>query len=185
VSPLFSPLLVFKYLFSKSLWTALFVSFGGPFVVAASFKLLQDSLAFLQPQLLRLFLSFISAYQSARQSDTSTKPGPSPLEGFSIATAMFVTAIIQSIILHQVSVPPNILPLLCVDIFGSISNVAMRLVCGFARVLSRLFIKRPSCCRTTSAEKHQEILSILCRLMLPGCRTCARMVSWLSRHHSR
>jgi hypothetical protein len=72
-----------------------------------------------------------------------------------------------------------------VDIFGSISNVATRLVCGFARVLLRLFIKRPSCCRTTSAEKHQETLSILCRLMLLGCKTYARMVSWLSRHHSR
>ncbi|KAH9175036.1 ABC transporter transmembrane region-domain-containing protein [Lactarius sanguifluus] len=82
----------------KSLWTALFVSYGGPFAFAACLKVLQDSLSFLQPQLLRLFLSFISAYQSARLSDTS---GPSPLEGFSIATAMFVAAIIQSILLHQ------------------------------------------------------------------------------------
>ncbi|KAF8271622.1 metal resistance protein YCF1 [Lactarius quietus] len=84
----------------KSLWRALFVSFGGPFVVAAGLKLFSDCLSFLQPQLLRLFLSFISAYQSARLSDTISK-GPSPLEGFSIATAMFVAAIIQSIILHQ------------------------------------------------------------------------------------
>ncbi|KAI9440473.1 P-loop containing nucleoside triphosphate hydrolase protein [Lactarius indigo] len=82
----------------KSLWTALFVSYGGPFVAAACLKILQDCLSFLQPQLLRLFLSFISAYQSARLSDTS---GPSPLEGFSIATAMFIAAVIQSIILHQ------------------------------------------------------------------------------------
>ncbi|KAH9000229.1 P-loop containing nucleoside triphosphate hydrolase protein [Lactarius akahatsu] len=82
----------------KSLWTALFVSYGGPFAFAACLKVLQDCLSFLQPQLLRLFLSFISAYQSARLSDTS---GPSPLEGFSIATAMFVAAIIQSILLHQ------------------------------------------------------------------------------------
>ena len=111
MSPFSSPLLVFKPLFSKSLWTALFVSYGGPFAVAAGLKILSDSMSFLQPQLLRLFLSFISAYQSARLSDTSTKPGPSPLEGFSIATIMFVTALIQSIILHQVSVYPNIFPL--------------------------------------------------------------------------
>ncbi|KAI9464554.1 P-loop containing nucleoside triphosphate hydrolase protein [Lactarius psammicola] len=78
----------------KSLWMALFVSYGGPFAVAACLKILQDCLSFLQPQLLRLFLSFISAYQSARLSDTSNL-GPSPLEGFSIATVMF------SIILHQ------------------------------------------------------------------------------------
>jgi hypothetical protein len=103
--------LKFKLLFSKSLLMALFASYGGPFTVAAGFKILQDSLSFLQPQLLRLFLSFISAYQSARLNNTNSKHGPSPLEGFSIATAMFVTAIIQSIILHQVRVPPDRLSL--------------------------------------------------------------------------
>ncbi|KAI0255781.1 P-loop containing nucleoside triphosphate hydrolase protein [Lactifluus subvellereus] len=85
----------------KSLWTALFVSYGGPFVVAAWFKIMQDCLSFLQPQLLRLFLSFISAYQSARLYGTDDKPAPSPMQGFSIATLMFTAAIIQSIILHQ------------------------------------------------------------------------------------
>ena len=108
---IFECLIDSKPLFSKSLWTALYVSYGGPFTVAAGLKLFQDCLSFLQPQLLRLFLSFISAYQSAKLSGT-IKHGPSPLEGVSIATAMFVTAIIQSIILHQVSVPPNLLSLL-------------------------------------------------------------------------
>ncbi len=123
-----------KSLFSKSLWTALFVSYGGPFSFAACLKILQDCLSFLQPQLLRLFLSFISAYQSARLSDTSSKLGPSPIEGFSIATAMFITAIIQSIILHQVRAPSDFLPIF-IDIAGSISNVATRLACAFAQVL--------------------------------------------------
>jgi ATP-binding cassette subfamily C (CFTR/MRP) protein 1 len=104
---IFERIIEFSSLFSKSLWKALFVSYGGPFVVAACIKILQDCLSFLQPQLLRLFLSFISAYQSARLSDTGAKLGPSPLEGFSIATAMFVAAILQSIILHQVRVPPD------------------------------------------------------------------------------
>ncbi|KAI0305966.1 metal resistance protein YCF1 [Multifurca ochricompacta] len=85
----------------KSLWTALFVSYGGPYVVAACLKILQDCLSFLQPQLLRLFLSFISAYQSARLSGTDDKLAPSPVEGFSIAAIMFIAAITQSIILHQ------------------------------------------------------------------------------------
>ncbi|KAH9975853.1 P-loop containing nucleoside triphosphate hydrolase protein [Lactifluus volemus] len=78
----------------KSLWVSLFVSYGGPFVVAASLKIIQDCLSFLQPQLLRLFLSFISAYQDARANGTSDT-------GLSIAAIMFGAAIIQSIVLHQ------------------------------------------------------------------------------------
>ncbi|KAI0285929.1 metal resistance protein YCF1 [Russula aff. rugulosa BPL654] len=85
----------------KSLWTALFTSYGGPYAFAACLKLLQDSLSFLQPQLLRLFLSFISSYQSARLSGMGEHLAPSALEGFSIATLMFLAAIMQSIILNQ------------------------------------------------------------------------------------
>jgi ATP-binding cassette subfamily C (CFTR/MRP) protein 1 len=85
----------------KSLWTAFFASYGGPFALAACLKLLQDSLSFLQPQFLRLFLSFISSYQSARLSGISEHLAPSAVEGLSIATLMFSTAIVQSIILHQ------------------------------------------------------------------------------------
>ncbi len=36
---------------------------------------------------------------------------PSPIEGLSIATLMFLAAIVQSIILHQVSVTLNLLAL--------------------------------------------------------------------------
>jgi ATP-binding cassette subfamily C (CFTR/MRP) protein 1 len=81
---------------------ALFASYGGPFAFAAFLKVFQDCLSFLQPQLLRLFLSFISSYQSARQSGVDKHLAPSPVEGFSIATLMFLAAITQSIILHQV-----------------------------------------------------------------------------------
>jgi len=98
-------------LFSKSLWIALFASCGGPFAFAACLKLLQDSFSFLQPQLLRLFLSFISKYQSSRLSGMGEQLAPSPIEGLSIATLMFLVAIVQSIILHQVSVTLNLLAL--------------------------------------------------------------------------
>jgi len=83
---------------------ALFTSYGGPFAFAACLKLLQDCLSFLQPQLLRLFLSFISSYQSARLSGMGEHLTPSPVGGFSIATLMFLTAITQSIIVHQVGI---------------------------------------------------------------------------------
>ncbi|KAK0432840.1 P-loop containing nucleoside triphosphate hydrolase protein [Armillaria borealis] len=77
-----------------SLWKALFISYGGPYVLAAGMKLLQDCLSFLQPQLLRWLLSYISIYQSARYAHDSTKPHP--LEGFSIAVLMFVALRVRS-----------------------------------------------------------------------------------------
>ena len=83
---------------------ALFASYGGPLAFAACLKFIQDCLSFLQPQLLRLFLSFISSYQSAKLSGTDEHLAPSAVEGFSIATLMFLAAITQSIMLHQVGV---------------------------------------------------------------------------------
>ncbi|KAK0488812.1 P-loop containing nucleoside triphosphate hydrolase protein [Armillaria novae-zelandiae] len=82
-----------------SLWKALFISYGGPYALAAGMKLAQDCLSFLQPQLLRWLLSYISICQSARYAHDSTKPHP--LEGFSIAVLMFVASVAQTIILNQ------------------------------------------------------------------------------------
>ena len=84
---------------SSSLWVALFTAYGGPYVFALGLKIVQDSLAFLQPQLLRWLLSYISSYQKARFSGDES---PSPVEGFAIAAIMFGASIVQTIILHQV-----------------------------------------------------------------------------------
>ncbi|KAG0695819.1 P-loop containing nucleoside triphosphate hydrolase protein [Suillus ampliporus] len=84
----------------SSLWVALFVSYGGPYMGAAFFKLLQDSLAFLQPQLLRWLLAYISSYQSTKGA-ANLLVGPSPLEGYAIAIIMFVASMTQTVILHQ------------------------------------------------------------------------------------
>ncbi|KAI0731222.1 metal resistance protein YCF1 [Earliella scabrosa] len=82
----------------SSLWVALFTAYGGPYVFALGLKIVQDSLAFLQPQLLRWLLSYISSYQKARFSGDES---PSPVEGFAIAAIMFGASIVQTIILHQ------------------------------------------------------------------------------------
>ncbi|KXN89408.1 Metal resistance protein YCF1 [Leucoagaricus sp. SymC.cos] len=82
-----------------TLWKALFVAYGGPYAVAAGLKVIQDCLAFSQPQLLRLLLAFISQYQGARFSPDADRP--SSLEGFAIAAIMFVASIIQTICLNQ------------------------------------------------------------------------------------
>ena len=82
------------------LWRALFVAYGGPFAIAAGLKVVQDLLAFLQPQLLRWLLSYISLYQETRsQSDER----PSELQGFGIAIVMFIASVIQTVCLNQVS----------------------------------------------------------------------------------
>ncbi|KAJ7245130.1 multidrug resistance-associated ABC transporter [Mycena haematopus] len=86
-----------KYLTKYGVWRSLFLAYGGPFMLAAFLKILQDCLAFLQPQLLRLLLAYIARYQDSRFEDSR----PNPLEGFSIAAAMFVASVIQTILLNQ------------------------------------------------------------------------------------
>ncbi|KAH7930359.1 P-loop containing nucleoside triphosphate hydrolase protein [Leucogyrophana mollusca] len=82
-----------------SLWAALFISYGGPYLFAACLKLVQDGLAFLQPQLLRWLLAYISDYQSTKGTRLSSESNP--LEGYSVAIIMFAASITQTLILHQ------------------------------------------------------------------------------------
>ena len=89
---------------SKSLTVALFAAYGGPYFIAALLKFFQDCLAFLQPQLLRLLLMYISDYQRAREEHASKLP--SPIEGFTIAILMFIAAVFQTVFLHQVIILP-------------------------------------------------------------------------------
>jgi ATP-binding cassette subfamily C (CFTR/MRP) protein 1 len=47
-----------------SLFVALAKSYGGPYAMAAFFKLCNDLLSFSQPQLLRLLLKFVASYRT-------------------------------------------------------------------------------------------------------------------------
>ena len=70
--------------------------------MAAILKIVQDCLVFLQPQLLRWLLAYISRYQEARFEPSCNEKCPTLLEGFAIAFVMFTAATIQSITLNQV-----------------------------------------------------------------------------------
>jgi ATP-binding cassette subfamily C (CFTR/MRP) protein 1 len=76
-----------------NLWFALFQAFGGPFGIGTVFKVVQDVLAFVQPQLLRKLISFVASY------DTEN-PQPA-IQGVAIAVVMFLTSFVQTITLHQ------------------------------------------------------------------------------------
>ncbi|RPB07610.1 hypothetical protein P167DRAFT_495580 [Morchella conica CCBAS932] len=79
---------------NPSIWIALFTAFGGPYFKGALFKVVHDILAFVQPQLLRLIISFVASYNFGND--------PQPLvRGIAIATAMFATSLIQTVALHQ------------------------------------------------------------------------------------
>ncbi|KAK9767152.1 hypothetical protein K7432_003275 [Basidiobolus ranarum] len=78
---------------SPSLVWTLAKSFGFPFLCGALFKVVQDVLAFVQPQLLRKLMGFVG-------SQATNDPEP-PYRGYTIAGAMFLTAITQTIFLHQ------------------------------------------------------------------------------------
>lgn len=76
------------------------VAYGKPFAFALCLKIVQDCLAFLQPQFLRLLLSFITDYQEAREGLLGERP--TPLIGFAYSFLMFFASTVQTAILHQV-----------------------------------------------------------------------------------
>lgn len=82
---------------SPSLVKALFQAFGAPFLLGGVFKGIQDCMAFVQPQLLRALIKFVTDYSQ------SVKDGePLPLtRGYMIAGSMFLVSITQTAFLHQ------------------------------------------------------------------------------------
>lgn len=78
---------------NPSLWIAIFRGFSGPYFRGAVFKTVNDTLAFIQPQLLKLLISFVHSYGG---------PDPQPvIRGAAIAVAMFAVSISQTMALHQ------------------------------------------------------------------------------------
>ncbi|KAH6681591.1 P-loop containing nucleoside triphosphate hydrolase protein [Halenospora varia] len=79
---------------SPSLWMALFRAFSGPYFRGSLFKICSDTLAFIQPQLLRLLINFVYSYQDGEE--------PQPvIRGAAIAMAMFAVSVGQTMALHQ------------------------------------------------------------------------------------
>lgn len=76
-----------------SLWIAMAKAFGAPYALGAAFKVVQDMLAFVQPQLLRILIAFVASYKT-------DAPQPA-IKGLSIAALMFLTSVVQTISLHQ------------------------------------------------------------------------------------
>lgn len=77
-----------------SLWIALFRAYGGPYMLAAVFKIGNDLAAFSQPQLLRFLLTFVDSYRDGQVEDPVVK-------GAAVALAMFAIAVFQTIMIHQ------------------------------------------------------------------------------------
>ena len=77
-----------------SLWIAMAKAFGGPYIRGAMIKTISDALAFVQPQLLRLLITFVESYRKGNE------PQPA-MRGVAIAIAMFATSVCQTAALHQ------------------------------------------------------------------------------------
>lgn len=76
-----------------SLWMAIFRSFSGPYLRGSLFKVVSDTLAFIQPQLLRLLIVYVGSYK--------TKDPQPVIRGVSIALGMFAVSVGQTVALHQ------------------------------------------------------------------------------------
>ncbi|RIA93900.1 ATP-binding cassette transporter 1 [Glomus cerebriforme] len=79
---------------NPSLLKAIAFTFGSQFAFAAVFKASQDCLNFVQPQLLGELMRFVNS-----QREEATKQPA--YRGYCIAILMFLTAVIQTIFLHQ------------------------------------------------------------------------------------
>jgi len=78
-----------------SLWMAMFRGFGGPYFRGTVIKTFSDTLSFVQPQLLRLLISFVDSYRNGN-------PHPQPvIRGAAISLAMFAVSVAQTALLHQ------------------------------------------------------------------------------------
>lgn len=72
-----------------SLWIAMMRAYGGPYAVAAFFKIINDVSQYVQPQLLRLLIAFVASYENGKT--------PQPvIQGAAVCLAMFATAIVQT-----------------------------------------------------------------------------------------
>lgn len=76
---------------SPSLWIALFRAYGGPYMVAAFYKVGNDISQYIQPQLLRLLIAFVASFH---QPEIAPQP---VVKGAAIALAMFACAVFQTI----------------------------------------------------------------------------------------
>ncbi|KAJ1337700.1 ATP-binding cassette subfamily C (CFTR/MRP) member 1 [Microdochium nivale] len=77
-----------------NLWIVLSRAYGGPYMLAAVFKVFSDVANFTQPQLLRYLIAFVRSYEKGRT------PEP-PIKGAAIAIGMFFVAVIQTTLIHQ------------------------------------------------------------------------------------
>jgi ATP-binding cassette subfamily C (CFTR/MRP) protein 1 len=76
-----------------SLKIAIAQAYGGPYILAGIFKGLYDALSFLQPQLLKLLLAYVSSYGTDH-------PMPA-IAGYAISILMFLSANLATSFLHQ------------------------------------------------------------------------------------
>lgn len=76
-----------------SLWIAMFRAFGGPYYRGAVIKTLSDVLQFVQPQLLRLLISWVDSQRTENKQPTT--------RGVAIALCMFAVSVTQTMALHQ------------------------------------------------------------------------------------
>lgn len=77
-----------------SVFVAILKSYGLKFAFGGLFKMIQDAMAFVQPQLLKYLILFVAEYRE--------KDGDLPLtRGLYIALAMFLVSALQTLMLHQ------------------------------------------------------------------------------------
>lgn len=89
---------------NPSLWLAMFRAYGGPYAVAALFKVVNDVTQYVQPQLLRYLIAFV---RSRNEPDEKNQP---TIQGAAVALAMFAIAVLQTSMIVSLTNPPEMVP---------------------------------------------------------------------------
>ncbi|TEA16194.1 Metal resistance protein YCF1 [Colletotrichum sidae] len=79
---------------NPSLWLAMFRAYGGPYAIAALFKVVNDVTQYIQPQLLKYLIAFVTSYGDGEEK----RP---VIYGAAVALAMFASATLQTAMIHQ------------------------------------------------------------------------------------
>ncbi|KAK1994100.1 hypothetical protein LX36DRAFT_660894 [Colletotrichum falcatum] len=81
---------------NPSLWLAMFRAYGGPYAIAALFKIVNDVTQYIQPQLLKYLIAFVSS-----RNNSSNEEQQPIIQGAAVALAMFAIAVLQTSMIHQ------------------------------------------------------------------------------------
>lgn len=140
---------------NPSLWIVLFKAYGGPYMLAAVYKIGNDISQYIQPQLLRLLIAFVYSYHDPKQTKQPV------IQGAAIALAMFACAVFQTTMV--VSDPSTTLTISVTDMMAA-PILPARFCDGYAHQGWIVFGHLPKVASTVERRQSRQVNWRHCQL---------------------